>query len=269
MLWQSRCSRQETFDSRCSRATAFYPLDFAITGSPVSDILRTTITSGVACVVDRHLMPRPLLRTSVLLPPASAALGLAFAAIHVRPPAGDVARLCIAVAAGLLLVNLFAWAARDGARFGREQRLLAFVGFAAVAMGVYFARQGIAEREFDTIVDQQRQQLADSAADLSREIIAYVNGRASSAPPPPQSPATWEHDEARWAEFDAETVTGYAPRFARRVATTRAALTLRNLRDRDLDVLYQQPRNAFEIRMIGERLGVLAERLRRSIAPTK
>jgi len=214
-------------------------------------------------------MARPLLRTAVLLPPASAALGLAFAAIHVRPPAGDVARLCVAVAAGLLLVNLFAWAARDGARFGREQRLLAFVAFAAVAMGVYFAREGIAEREFDTIVDQQRQQLADSATGLSREISAYVNERAGLAPPSPQAAATWEHDEARWAEFDNETVVGYASRFARRVAATRASLTFRNLRDRDLDALFQQPRSAFEIRMIGERLGVLAEHLQRSIGPTK
>jgi len=214
-------------------------------------------------------MARPLLRTAVLLPPASVALGLAIAASQVRPPAGDVARLCVAMAAGLLLVNLFAWAAREGARFGREQRLLAFVVFAAVAMGAHFAREGIAEREFDTIVDQQRQQLAGSAADLSREIIAYVNGRARLAPPPPQAAATWEHDEARWAEFDAETVVGYAARFARRVGTTRAALTFRSLRDRDLDALYQQPHNAFEIRMIGERLGVLAERLQRSIGPMK
>jgi hypothetical protein len=173
------------------------------------------------------------------------------------------------MAAGLLLVNLFAWAARDGARFGREQRLLAFVAFAAVAMGVYFARERIAEREFDTIVDQQREQLAESATDLSREIIAYVNGRARLAPPPPQAAATWEYDEARWAGFDAETVVGYAARFARRVGTTRAALTLRNLRDRDLDALYQQPRNAFEIRVIGERFGVLAERLQRSIETKK
>jgi hypothetical protein len=189
--------------------------------------------------------------------------------MHLRPPAGDVARLSIGVAAGLLLVNLFAWAARDGARFGREERLLAFVAFATLAMGVYFAREGIAEREFDTIVDQQRQQLAESAAGLSREIIAYVNGRASSAPPRPQAAATWDQDEARSAEFDAETVAGYAARFARRVGTTRAALTFRSLRDRDLDALSQQPHNAFEIRMIGERLGVLAERLQRSIGPPK
>jgi hypothetical protein len=214
-------------------------------------------------------MARPLLRTAVLVPPASAALGLAFAAIHVRPPAGDVARLCVAIAASLLIVNLFAWAARDGARYGREQRLVAFVAFASVMMGLYFAREGIAEREFDTIVDQQRQQLAQSAAELSREIIAYIDGRARSAPPPPHSAATWEQDKARWAQFDGETVAGYAPRFARRVATTRAALTFRSLRDRDLDALYQQPRNAFEIRVIGERLGVLAERLERSIGPTK
>jgi len=227
------------------------------------------MTFCFASVVDRHLMPRPLLRAAVLLPPASAALGLAFAAIHRHPPAGDMARLCVAISAGLLLVNLFAWAARDGARFGREERLLAFVAFAAVAMGVYFAREGIAEREFDTIVDQQRKQLAESAADLSREIIAYVNERARLAPPPPQAAVTWEPDEARWTAFDAETVVGYAERFTRRVGTARAALTLRNLRDRDLDALSQQPHNAFEIRMIGERLGLLAERLQRSIGPTK
>jgi len=212
---------------------------------------------------------RPLLRSAVLLPPASAAIGFAFAAAHVHPPAGDVARLCVAMAAGLLLLNLFAWVARDGARFRREERLSAFVVLAAVAMGSYFAREGIAEREFDAVVESQQQELADSAADLSREILAYVNGRARMAPPIPQAAATWDEDEALWAEFERETAAGYAQRFARRVTTIRMALTFRNLRDRDLDALYQRPSHAFQIRAVGERLGVLADRLRRAIGPPK
>jgi len=210
---------------------------------------------------------RPLLRSAVLLPPAALSLTLAFAAAHMQPPAASAATVCVAVAAGLLLTNLICWVAREGAHFGREERLWAFVVFAAVAMGYLFARQGIAEREFDAIVDQQQRELADEAHDLSRELIAYVDGSARLAPPRPHSPDTWDHDEAVWAEFERQTVAGYSQRFGRRVRTTRAALTFRNLRDRDLDAFYQQPGNTFQIRMVGERLGVLADRLNRAIQP--
>jgi len=187
----------------------------------------------------------------------------------VDPPAGDAARLCVWAGAGLLLLNLFAWAARDGARFGREERLAAFVVFAAVAMGCYFAREGIAEREFDAIVERQQRELADVADDLSHEILAYVSARARTAPPIPQAAATWDEDETHWVDFERETAAGYAQRFAARVRTTRALLTFRNLRDRDLDALYQRPANAFQIRMVGERLGALADRLRRAIGAPK
>jgi hypothetical protein len=89
------------------------------------------------------------------------------------------------------------------------------------------------------------------------------------APPRPHAPATWDHDEAIWSDFERGTVDGYSQRFARRVRTTRAGLTFRNLRDRDLDAFYQQPGNAFQIRIVGERLGVLADRLQRALAPAE
>ena len=209
----------------------------------------------------------PLLRSSILVPPAVAATALAIAAAHLHPPAGSTARLCLAIAGGLLLVDLIAWVARDGAGFGREERLWAFVVFAAVAIGYSLAREAIAEREFDAIVEVQQHELMESAANLSREILAYVDGRIRAAPPRPQDASTWEQDVAEWAAFERDTAAGYRQRFALRVRTTRSALTFRNLRDRDLDALYQQPANASQIRIIGERLGVLADRLHRALTP--
>jgi hypothetical protein len=193
---------------------------------------------------------------------------MALAAVQVRPPAPDVARLCIATGGGLLLVNLIAWVARDGARFGREERLCAFAIFAAVSMGYYLAREAIAETQFDYIVAAQQHELVDTASQLSREIGAYLDGRVRLAPPRPHMPETWERDEAAWMAFERETVTGYTQLFSRRVRLARAALTFRNLRDRDLDALYQGAGNTFQIRIVGERLAVLADRLQRAIAPS-
>jgi hypothetical protein len=178
----------------------------------------------------------------------------------------DIARTCIAIGAGILLLNLVAWAARDGARFGREERLCAFLIFAAVTVGYLLARQTVSEDEFDALVDAQQHDLAESASQLSREIVAYVDARAGLAPPRPQHPATWDSDSAAWADFERETVAGYLQRFSRRVRATRAQMTFRNLRDRDLDTFYQQPGNTFQIRVVGERIGELATRLQRALA---
>jgi hypothetical protein len=218
--------------------------------------------------VEGTVLRRPLLRSAILVPSAAAALAFAFAAMHLRVPAAQVARECVGIGGALLLVNLFAWVARDGARFGREERLWAFMVLGSVVVGYFLSQQAIAEREFDYIVQKQQHELADSAAELSREIIAYIEGRWRTAPPRPRSPDTWEHDESTWALFERETVAGYEQQFSRRVRETRAGLTFRNLRDRDLDMLYQRPGNSFQIRVIGERLGVLAERLRRAIGPS-
>jgi hypothetical protein len=207
------------------------------------------------------------MRSAILVPPAAVALTFAYAAMQLHPPAVDAARVCVACGGWLLLVNLVAWVARDGGRFGREERLCAFAIFAAVLMGYYLSRQAIAERQFDDIVETQQRELADSASDLSREIIAYVDGRSRLAPARPHDPETWERDESAWMTFERESVAGYALRFARRVRAARAALTFRNLRDRDLDAVYQQPGNTFQIRIIGERLGALADRLNRAIRP--
>ena len=205
-------------------------------------------------------------RSAVLLPPAGAALALAYAALHMRTPAPDVARLCVTIAAGLLLVTLTAWVARDGHRFGREERLSAFLVFAAVTVGYSTSRQAIAEDEFDAIVLSQQHELEQTTAQLSREIIAFVDGRSRMAPPPPR-PETWEQDEAIWLAFEQQTVAAYVPRFSSRVRRARAGLTFRNIRDRDLDAFYQAPASSFQIRVVGERLGVLADRVRRAIEP--
>jgi hypothetical protein len=213
-------------------------------------------------------MASRLLRSAILLPPAGAALVVAYAALHVRFPAADVSRLCVSIAAALLLVNLIAWVARDGHRFGREERLLAFLVFGAVVGGYYAGGQAIAEAEFDTIVHIQQRELVETTLQLSHEIAAFVDLRTRVAPPRP-GPLTWERDEAAWFEFEQQTADLYAHRFSQRVRKARADFTFRSLRDRDLDAFYQSPLNAFQMRVIGERLAVLAARLQRADAAEK
>jgi hypothetical protein len=203
-----------------------------------------------------------------MLPPAGAALALAFAAVHLRTPAPDVARLCVQISGGLVLVNLVAWVAREGDRFGREERLWAFVVFAAVAMGYYLSMQAIAEREFDAIVQVQQRELVETSVQLSRELDAFVDGRLRAAPARPTAPDTWDRDQAAWTGFEQDTSAAYAARFARRVRLARAELTFRNLRDRDLDAFYRSPMNAFQVRVVAQRLAVLADRLRRAVGPS-
>src|SRR5262249_11434225 len=101
--------------------------------------------------------------------------------------------------------------------------------------------------------------------DLSREVAAFLDGRRRVAPPPPR-PADWDRGEARVLEFENETAEIYNGRFDARVRVAHDLLSLRNLRDRDLDEFYRSPANSFQTAVVAQRLDRLAERLHRDDA---
>jgi hypothetical protein len=193
---------------------------------------------------------------------------VAFLAVHERPPAVDVGRGCVVAAMCLLFINLVAWVARDGARFGREERLFSFVTFVAILMGWYAATQGIGEAAFDYRASVQQHELEQAARALSHELLAFVDARQQLAPPQPQ-PDSWEDDERRWVDFEQETILEYNARFALRVRATRGLFSVRSLRDPDLERVFQAPSQSFQIRAIAERLATLADRLERTNVPAR
>lgn len=196
----------------------------------------------------------------MILPGAASAAALGVLAERLRPPAADVAERCATAAAILLAVKLVAWVARSGHTFGREQRLLTFVSFAAILMSWMGVRQAIADSAFDYLVSTQRAELADSSRTLASQIDAFVQTRRRVAPPAPR-PETWEEDEAAFVRFEAQTVIQFERTFGGRVRADYLRLSLRGLGDRDLDRFYRRPANEFQMRVIATRLAFLAGKL--------
>ena len=184
------------------------------------------------------------------------------AALRVTPPAFDVARSCIAIIAILLAVKVLAWVAVAGARFGREERLLAFVMLAACGLGWIGAGQWIEERAFDYRAAQQKNELMRALRDTSIRITEICDARDRVAPPHPR-PATWQRDEEAFDRFESETVEAYERRFGASVRTAHDLASLRGLRDRDLDAFFRHPANEFQMRVIAKKLDVFATKLGR------
>ncbi len=183
-------------------------------------------------------------------------------ALRLGQPAFDVARACSSVLAVLLAARVLAWVAVDGARFGREERLLAFVMLAAVALGWIGAGEWIEDRAFDFRAAQQKAELVRSLHDTSVRITDFCNARDRLAPPRPR-PATWQQDVDAFDRFESETVLAYERRFGARVRTVHDQASLRGLRDRDLDAFFRHPANEFQMRVIAKKLDTFSSALGR------
>ena len=185
--------------------------------------------------------------------------GLLFASLYLAislrltPPAFDVARWCATAVAALLAVKVLSWVAISGASFGREERLLAFVSLAAVALGWMGSGQWIAERAFDYRAAQQKAELMRALHDTSVRILQFVDAREHLAPPRPR-PATWQEDVNAFDRFESDMAAAYEGRFGASVRAERDLATLRGLRDRDLDAFFRHPANGFQMRVVAKKL---------------
>ena len=191
-----------------------------------------------------------------------AAVAFLSAALRLSPPAFDVARSCVAIIAILLAAKVLTWVAVDGARFGREERLLAFVMLAACGLGWLGAGQWIEERAFDYRAAQQKDDLTRALHDTAVRLTQFCDARDRVAPPHPR-PATWQRDEEVFDRFESETVDAYERRFGARVRAAHDLASLRGLRDRDLDAFFRHPANEFQMRVIAKKLDVFATKLER------
>jgi hypothetical protein len=179
---------------------------------------------------------------------------------RLAPPAVEVATWCFGSAAVLLTVKLLCWISISRGSFDRHHRLAAFVMLVAIAMGWYAATDWLHERQFDYLVAAQNANLKLTAEQLSASILAFLAERGRHAPPRPQ-PATWNRDEAAFASYETETVEEFEGRFGKPTRVAHDVFGQLGIRDKDFDVFYAHPANAFQMRVIAVKLAALAAKV--------
>ena len=193
-------------------------------------------------------------------PPVAVLIAFGEIGGRMMPPALDVATWSFGAAAFLLTVKLVCWVAMSHGTFERHHRLAAFVMLLAIAGGWYGADGWLHERQFDYIVSAQNTEFRLSTAQLSASILAFVAERSRHAPPPPR-PATWDADTAAFARYETEMVEDYERRCGKPARIAHDVLRQLGMRDRDLDVFYAHPANAFQMRIVGTKLAALSARV--------
>jgi hypothetical protein len=193
-------------------------------------------------------------------PPVALLVILGQIGARLAPPAADVSTWCFGAAAALLTVKLTCWIATLHRSFGRQERLAAFVMLSAIAMGWYATMQWVHERQFDYVVAAQNADVKLTALQLSAAILAFVAERGRHAPPPPQ-PATWNQDEAAFERYEAETANAFERQFGKQTRVAHDVFGQLGIRDKDFEVFYARPANAFQMRVVGVKLASLTKRL--------
>ena len=194
-------------------------------------------------------------------PPVLALIVFGEIGARISPPALDVALWAFGSAAVLLALKLVLWIATSYTSFDRHMRLAAFVMIMAIGGGWYASDAWVHEKQFDYIVSAQNTEVKGRVVQLSASILAFVAERSRHAPPAPR-PATWDEDQAAFARYEADMVETFEQRFGRPTRVAHDVLRQLGVRDRDFDVFYAHPANAFQMRVVGVKLGALAARVR-------
>jgi hypothetical protein len=173
------------------------------------------------------------------------------------PPVDDRYLTLAAIAATAAVVTTMVMAHRP---LDRARRLLAVVLLGTIWCGWYAVRLHSHEVQFDALVRRQKSDLELGCVALSGDIVAFARERGASAPPPPK-PATWEQDVTALLRYDTETSVLFEEKFGPQVRKAHDLLALEGIRDRDFDVFYRHPANAFQINVVASKLVALAHRL--------
>ena len=145
----------------------------------------------------------------------------------------------------------------------RPQRLLMVVLLGAIWSGWQAGRLSIHEAQFNALVHRQKTELEQRIVALAGEIGDFVRERARTAPPPPVRD-TWERDVTALLRYDDETSVLFDEKFGAQVRKVHDLLALEGIRDRDFEVFYRHPANAFQINVVAQKLLAMAQRIERS-----
>lgn len=111
------------------------------------------------------------------------------------------------------------------------------------------------------VIERARKgELKAQAQELSTQILQFLTDRTRGEPLLPR-PNTWQQDVDQMIRYLQETVALYTERFGAKAIAMRDKLAEAGLQDPQLDALVEHPTNPIGIRLVAERLAVLAERL--------
>lgn len=100
-----------------------------------------------------------------------------------------------------------------------------------------------------------------AATKLSAEILQFLTDRQAGEPPLPRA-NTWDQDTQALIRYMEQTVSLESQLFGSRIIAIHDELAKQGLRDGQLDSFYEHPTNPIGIRIVGERIGALAERIK-------
>ena len=178
------------------------------------------------------------------------------------PPALDVAIWSFGAAAVLLTIKLLSSGSRRSHASVRSPASTGRLRDAHVDRRRLVRRRRVGAR---TAVRLHRRR-AEHRVEAERRTIVRLDprlcGRAEPSRAAAPRPATWNEDEAAFARYEDGNGRGHtsgdsgsAPALAHDV------LRQLGVRDRDLDVFYAHPANAFQMRIVGTKLAALAARV--------
>lgn len=103
--------------------------------------------------------------------------------------------------------------------------------------------------------------LKGRAVSLSSQIAHFLIDRYRSEPALPANIYTFKEDANKFLSYFKDTMNQYSLKFGSEAVKVRNEFANKKLRDTELDNYYQHPTTPVEIRIIAERLQVLAEQI--------
>jgi hypothetical protein len=125
------------------------------------------------------------------------------------------------------------------------------------------ANQRVAKLPAAQVSPRPVDKLKRDATLLSQEILQFLTDRVRGEPSlvPGGTDAEWKQNTESYLLYSRDTMSLYSQQFAARVIATRNAFAERGLTDKELDSIYEHPTNPIGIRMVGEHMGALAEKI--------
>jgi len=132
----------------------------------------------------------------------------------------------------------------------------------------------IALMRLQQVINDPADSLKKRALQLSESILDFIYGRMQDVPPLPnvktflstgrldwKNILTQSPEYAKMAGYEKATMDFYKARFLEKVVSMRHELHKQGLVDEQLEQFYSDPKESGYIRIIGERIGALAEQL--------